>query len=134
MLTYTRLNQCFIGLTHLWYPRNKIEIGACLLKYIHYFFPGKQYNNSTQNHKYRNKHVLTQHTTKFLGLNLQYNLKLNIHRDVLPNHINKTLAIFKYLSGQWWGASIKELRLLYFALIQAKLDYTSFLMITYNQQ
>ena len=110
-----------------WLKERNLDINTQKSTYI-IFSTSNNITNFNKTIKVFNKHLFPQQTTKFLGLHLQYNLKWNIHREMLVNYINKTHAIFKYLAGRWWGTTIKELRILFFGLIQAKLEYRNFLM------
>lgn len=64
---------------------------------------------------------------RFLRLNLTSRLDWNPHINDLWNRCQCPLKIISGLRHTWWGADLRLLRSVYFALIRSRIDYGSFL-------
>lgn len=78
--------------------------------------------------KYRDEKIPIVESTKFLGLNLDYNLSGKSHIDHIVRKCEKNINVMKALSGVWWGGHPYTQKLVYNALIRSILDFGSFLL------
>lgn len=84
----------------------------------------KQYANVRCNSEY----IPWKHEVKYLGVTINQTLNWRTHVDTVIKKAERGINVMKAVSGTWWGADPKVLKLIYTGLVRPHLDFGGYLL------
>lgn len=79
--------------------------------------------NPTVNIKMYDQELEQTSVVRFLGIWMDLKINFKIHIQKLVDKCKKALNVMRCLAGVDWGACQQSLKIMYFALIRAAIDY-----------